>query len=177
MCLQLFLPLSQPAPVKPPFLFRSSFFPLALACYEANKHRAAWHRVTPAIRGDGKTKKDCICFHSTQPLIPCLIILLCPLLFLWLVLKATQRLRISTCPPPHPTSTPLHLKHPLPQLKVYLRLRFSDNEGLNVNIHPTSSPTHREKETEHIPDNISELAVKLWRIIQCKNMQTFYFAV
>ena len=28
-----------------------------------------------------------------------------------------------------------------------------------------------------ILNKISEIAMKVWRIIQCKNMQTFYFAV
>lgn len=30
---------------------------LASAWYVANKHWAAWHRVTPAVRGSGKTKR------------------------------------------------------------------------------------------------------------------------
>lgn len=66
------------------------------------------------------------------------------------MLKAAQCLRISTCTPSPSTLNPLH---PLPKLKVYLRLRFSDVEGLNVNTQSTDSlntPIQTEKEVEAV---------------------------
>lgn len=134
MCLQLFYPLPS-LPLLCPFFISQQVF-LMLAWYEANKHWAAWHRVTPAIRGGGKTKRLHLFSLKSAPT-PTPHHPSVSILFLWLMLKATQCLRISTCSPhPPPTLNPVH---PLPQLKVYLRLRFSDVEDLDVNIQSTSS--------------------------------------
>lgn len=108
------------------------------ACYEANKNWAAWHRVTPAIEGSGKTRRlHLFSLNSApnpMPHHPSVSIL-----FLWPVLKG------------HTVSQDFHMPpftlNPLPQLKVYLRLRFSDVEDLDVNIQSTSSlntPIQRE---------------------------------
>lgn len=134
MCLQLFCPFPS-LPQLSPFYSPAGFPYVGLLRGQQTLSRLAQgDLLAPAIRGDGKTKRlHLFSLNSApnpMPHHPSVSIL-----FLWLMLKATQCLRISTCP--HPLSPPSTLNpvH-LPQLNVYLRLRFSDNEGLNVNSLP-----------------------------------------
>lgn len=57
-------------------------------------------------------------------------------------------------------------KHPVRHVPYTLRYREQGEPGGSSSLENNTSPIY-----------INETAVKRWRIIQCKNMQTFYFAV
>lgn len=142
MCLQLFLHFPSLPQFSP--LWFPCRFSLMLVSYEANKRWAAWHRVTPAIRSDGKTKRlHLFSLNSAPNPIPHHPSV--SILFLWIVLKATQCLRISTCPPPLFSST-LNSVHPLPLPKTKA-LRSWRPKCKTYSLPVPWTHAHREKES------------------------------
>lgn len=134
MCLQLFCPLFQPAPAMPFFFFFFFYLPPVSLVWgqPALSHLA---QGDPCLHRQRQNKKIASALTQIRPPSPMPHHLSVSYLFLWPALKATQCLRISTCSP----SSTLNSVHPLPQLKVYLRLRFSPAEYLDVNIQSTTS--------------------------------------
>ena len=154
---------SAPFPSLPqlsPFHFPGRFpHPPTLVHYEANKHWATWHRVTPAIRGDGKTKRLHLFPLNSAPPPPhpppqfhasssfCVQSVFVARVKRPHSVSGFPQAPPCAPPPPTPTLSPSNLNPVHPRLKVYLRLWLSDNEGLNVNIQSTSSlnTSHAER--------------------------------